>query len=86
MIADGVIVVRDRISLRSLAAEPRVNETLPWLDPAVPDDRIVPSTIEVMRLHSRSTVAIVTADINLQNKAAFADVPFLEPPPSKAPA
>ena len=85
-LADGVIVVRDCISLRSLAAEPRVNETLPWLDPAVPDDRIMASTIEVMRLHSRSTVAIVTADINLQNKAAFAGVPFLEPPPSKAPA
>ena len=85
-LADGVSIVRNRISLRALAVEPRVNETLPWLDPAVPDDRILASTIEVMRLHSRSTVAIVTADINLQNKAAFARIPFLEPPSSEAPA
>jgi hypothetical protein len=85
-LVDGVIVVRDRISLRTLAVEPRVNETLPWLDPTAPDDRMLASTIEVMRLHPRSIVAIVTADINLQNKAAFARVPFLEPPSSEAPA
>jgi hypothetical protein len=57
-----------------------VEETLPWLDPSVPDDRMLASTVEAMRTHPRSTVALVTGDISLQNKATFARVPFLEPP------
>lgn len=76
---DGVTIVADRIRLRALAVEPRVAETLPWLDATVPDDRMLASTVEAMRMHPRSTVALVTADINLQNKATFAGVPFLEP-------
>lgn len=79
-LVDGVVVVANHISVRAFAAEPRVSDALPWLDPSVPDDRILASCIEVMRAHSRSTVALVTGDINLQNKAAFASVPFLEPP------
>ncbi len=76
----GVTIVANRIRLRALASEPRVEETLFWLDPTVPDDRMLASTVEAMRMHPRSTVALVTGDINLQNKAAFAGIPFLEPP------
>jgi hypothetical protein len=79
-LSDGVTVVANRFHLRALAIEPHVKEALPWLDPNVPDDRILASTVEAMRMHPRSTVALVTGDINLQNKATFAGVPFLEPP------
>jgi len=79
---DGIIIVANHIRLRSLSIEPHVEDTLPWLDRDVPDDRLLASTVEAMRMHPRSTVALVTGDINLQNKAAFADVPFLEPPSS----
>jgi hypothetical protein len=36
--------------------------------------------IEVMRMKPRSAVLLVTRDINLQNKAEFANIPFVEPP------
>ena len=42
------------------------------------------STIEAMRMHPRSAIALITGDINLQNKATFAGVPFLEPPSDAA--
>ena len=77
---EGVVVVSNRIRVRSTAAEPRVDEVLPWLDPASADDRMLASCVEAMRVHPRSMVVLVTGDINLQNKAEFARIPFLEPP------
>jgi predicted ribonuclease YlaK len=55
-------------------------ESLPWLDAGNRDDRFIASVIEVMRAHPRSAVVIVTRDVNLQNKAEFASLPFVEPP------
>lgn len=77
---EGVPVVGERVSLRARAIEPRVEEALPWLDPNSADDRILASVIETMRTHVRSAVILVTSDINLQNKAELARIPFLEPP------
>ena len=79
-LTDGVPLVKGASTLRSFAKEPNVVEALPWLDPTVPDDRILASTVEAMRAHPRSTVLLVSGDINLQNKAAFAGIGFLEPP------
>jgi PIN domain len=76
----GVAVVNGRIGLRSVAIEPRVDDLLPWLDSACADDRMLAGCVEAMRMHSRSVVALVTGDINLQNKAEFARVPYIEPP------
>jgi predicted ribonuclease YlaK len=44
------------------------------------DDQILASVIEVMRIKPRSPVLLVPRDINLQNKAEFANMPFVEPP------
>ena len=33
-----------------------------------------------MREHVRTAVILVTRDINLQNKAEYAGLPFVEPP------
>lgn len=76
----GVPVVSGRITARSIAVEPRMNESLPWLDPTNNDDRFLASTIEIVRQNVRSVVVLVTADINLQNKAHFARLPVCEPP------
>jgi hypothetical protein len=77
---DGVTVVRDRITLRALAVEPNLDASFPWLDRTNDDDRILASCVEVMRAHPRCVVLLVTGDINLQNKAEFALVPFIESP------
>ena len=79
----GVPVVRDRITLRALAVEPDLDASLPWLDRTNADDRILASCVEVMHTHPRAAVVLVSGDINLQNKAEFALIPFLEPPESR---
>jgi len=76
----GVPLRNPLSTLRALAAEPRVVESLGWLDPGNRDDRFIATAIEVIRQHPRSAVTIVTRDINLQSKAELASLPFIEPP------
>jgi hypothetical protein len=76
----GVTLRRDKSTVRSIATEPNMEETLEWLDPTSGDDRIIAGMIDAMRRFPRSTVVLVTTDVNLQNKAAFAALPFVEPP------
>jgi predicted ribonuclease YlaK len=65
--------------------EPDFAHTLPWLDPNVKDDRIVAGVVELIREHPHCAVVIVTRDVNLQNKAAFAEIEFIEPPDPVSP-
>jgi predicted ribonuclease YlaK len=65
----------------ALAIEPDLTKSLPWLDKENADDRIIADFLEVMRVNPRSPVVLVTRDINFQNKAEFAHLPFCEPPP-----
>ncbi len=60
--------------------EPNFSKTLSWLDSSNNDDRILASYIEVMKIYLNSPIVIVTNDINMQNKAEFAGLPFVEPP------
>lgn len=76
----GVPVVAGRITARSVAVEPKVGESLPWLDPGNNDDRLLASVVEVIRRNVRAVVVLVTGDINLQNKANHARIPVVEPP------
>jgi PIN domain len=76
----GVVLVRNVSQIIAMAVEPDMASSLPWLDPQNKDDRILASTLEVMRQRPRSAVVIVTRDINLQNKAEFARIPSIEPP------
>lgn len=78
-LTEGVTLRRDVSTLRAWPKEP-IDMPLSWLDSTNSDDRILASTMEVMRLHPARVVILVTRDINLQNKAEFAHVPFLEPP------
>lgn len=77
---DGVPVVSGQITLRSIAAEPASESYLPWFDPTNNDDRILASVLEVMATYPRSPVTIVTLDINMQNKAEYSRIPYVEPP------
>jgi len=77
---DGIPLVNRISTLKSIAVEPNFNKTLSWLDPLNDDDRILASFIEVMKIYPNSPVIIVTNDINMQNKAEFAGIPFVEPP------
>lgn len=79
----GVPLVKDLSKLQVIAIEPDMGTTLPWLDLSNNDDRILAGTIEVMRTRPHSPVILVTRDINLQNKAEFANIPFVEPPKPK---
>jgi len=79
-LVDGVTIRADRSTLRTVATEPRMDESLPWLDPENADDRLLASFIEVMRAHPRSVALLITRDVNLQNKLEFAGLPFAEPP------
>jgi predicted ribonuclease YlaK len=79
---DGVDLVSGISRVVTLAMEPRMGDSLPWLDSNDKDDRLLANVVEVMRTQPRSPVWLVTRDINLQNKAEFANVPFVEPPRS----
>jgi rRNA-processing protein FCF1 len=77
---DGVPIVSGVSTLSAVAVEPNFDASLPWLDRSNDDDRFLAAAIEVMRDRPRSAVVLVTRDINLQNKADHAGVPFVEPP------
>jgi hypothetical protein len=79
-LAKGVPLVTGVSSIRAIAVEPDMNQTLPWLRSDNNDDRLLAQFIEVQRSHPHSVVVLVTGDINLQNKAEFARIPFVEAP------
>ena len=83
-IGSGVNLRKGVSKMRAIAIEPDMSNTLEWLQSDVADDRIIAMALELMWRHPRSSVVIVTADINVQNKARFASLPFLEPPLSGA--
>jgi predicted ribonuclease YlaK len=66
-------------TVMAIPVEPKMSDSLPWLDSTSPDDRLLASTIEVMRLNPDAPVIVVTRDINFQNKLEFARVPFISP-------
>lgn len=76
-IHDG-ITVYETITVKMIAAEPNMNSTLPWLNSDNNDDRIVATCLELQREYAGSIVMLITADINLQNKAQMALLPFGE--------
>lgn len=76
----GVTLVKGKSQIQALAIEPDMEGSLPWLDSNNNDDRLLSGVIEVMRSRPRSPVIAVSRDINFQNKAEFANIPFVEPP------
>jgi hypothetical protein len=79
-LAEGVTLCRGRSNVTTIAVEPTMADSLPWLQADNNDDRMLAGFIEVMREHPRCQVVLVTRDVNLQNKAEYAGLPFVEPP------
>jgi hypothetical protein len=79
-LTEGVPLVSGVSDLLAVPVEPVFEATLPWLDAASADDRVLASFLEVTRRYPHSAVILVTRDLNLQNKAEFAQLPFTEPP------
>jgi PIN domain-containing protein len=66
-------------TVMAIPVEPKMSDSLPWLDPTSLDDRLLASVIEVMRMNPHASAIVVTRDINFQNKLEFARVPFVSP-------
>ncbi|MFX1707178.1 PIN domain-containing protein [Chitinophaga sp. CC14] len=77
---DGVQVKKDKIELATIAKEPDFTKSFSWLDSSNEDDRLIAETVEIIRDNAGSVIALITADINLQNKCEMADLHFIEPP------
>lgn len=75
---DGVVVVGGRLSLRAVAIEPSAERAPSWFDFSNADDRFLAAGLEIIRENLATPVYIVTADINMQNKAEFAGIPHLD--------
>jgi hypothetical protein len=76
---DGVTVDKS-ITVQASANEPRMKESLSWLDAEVADDRLIASVLEVHASNPDAHVILVTGDINLLNKAEAACVTTAELP------
>lgn len=79
-LTEGVTLVRGKSQIVAIAVEPTFSESLPWLDENNNDDRLLASYLEIVRQRPHDRVVLLTRDINLQNKAEFAHIPFMEPP------
>jgi rRNA-processing protein FCF1 len=74
------VTVSKTITVRTVAKEPDFTKTLGWLDPQNNDDRLIAGVLELQRLAPSAAVVLVTGDINLQNKATAAGLPWAETP------
>jgi len=77
---EGVPIVTDRVSLRSIAREPDMSKSLSWFDATNADDRFLATALDEIRGNPGATAFVVTSDINMQNKAEVAGIPFCEVP------
>ena len=76
-ILEGV-KVNSTISVKMIATEPDFKKTLSWLDPSNNDDRIIAGLLEIQWANPTDKVILVSSDINLQNKASLALLPYLD--------
>jgi rRNA-processing protein FCF1 len=74
------VTVNKTITVRMIATEPDFDNTLTWLNSDNTDDKIIASVLEIQRVNPSSIVLLATSDINLQNKAEMAGLPFVETP------
>ena len=79
-LATGVTLTKT-IAVRAEPREIDARAQLDWLDPTVPDDRILGCALELQLRYPSSAIVLITSDLNLQNKADAAGVPYAETPP-----
>jgi hypothetical protein len=74
------VTVDKTMTVRMIATEPQFGKLPSWLDPSNRDDRILASALEIQFDDPSKTAILVTGDMNLQNKAEMAFLPYAEPP------
>ena len=74
------IRLKPGVTLKMRALEPKFEEMFSALDSTNNDDRIIMTCFGVMRENPQAEVYLVTADINMQNKARFWEIALLEAP------
>lgn len=74
------VTVNKTVTVKMIATEPNFEKTLKWLNSENTDDRIIASVLEIQKENPSSIVVLSTSDINLQNKAEMANLPFAETP------
>lgn len=77
-LSDGVPLASTS-KIFSVATSAAPTEFFEWLAGGRPDDYFFASAMAVMRLNPRAPTAIVTRDVNLQNKIDFARLSFWSP-------
>lgn len=80
-LAVGVTLTKS-VTVKTEAKEVDARAVLDWLDPAVPDDRLIAYALRLQSDHPSGVVVLVTSDLNLQTKADAAGLPYLETPPT----
>ena len=74
---DGVTVDRT-ITVKAIANEPDMAQTLSWLAKENRDDRIIASVLQVQSAYPHARIVLVTGGINLSNKADVARIETAE--------
>jgi hypothetical protein len=74
------VVVEGHVKAQVIAVEPDFSTLPPWLDPDVPDDRIIGAVLALQAAHPSSPVVVITGDMNMANKADYAAIPTVDPP------
>ncbi len=70
---NGVKIDRT-ITVKAIAREPRMEDTLSWLDRENRDDRIIATVLDVQTSYPNARVVLITGDINLLNKSDLARI------------
>jgi hypothetical protein len=78
------VKLTNAITVQTQAREVDVRAVLDWLDPSVPDDRILAAALRLQSDHPAGGIVLVTSDLNLQNKADAAGLPYIETPATTA--
>ena len=68
------VTVDKNITVKAVAIEPDMLDTLTWLDKENRDDRIIASVLEVESSYPTARVVLITGDVNLSNKADLARI------------
>jgi rRNA-processing protein FCF1 len=72
------VKVAGSLSLREVAVDADMNDTLAWLRAEHADDGLLASVLELRCQDLNAVVALATRDRNLQNKARVARCPYLD--------
>lgn len=78
-LATGV-KVEGKVLVRVEGREPKLSESLPWLDGGVVDDRIIASILELQRRDPAARVVLLTGDAVMLAKADASSIPTGDTP------